>query len=445
LSFDAYLKFIEDRFLGGQRLDPATDGRPDPRPTVRENVQVLGDLTSEFDFARPPRAPLIIPPTGGPIIGPTPTVSPTAPLTVSFDGSASLDSDGDISSWKLRFGDGTRALTGTGPPPMSTADHTYPSAGSYRPSLTVTDSTGLSNTASTVVDVGPSPPDPSLTAYPAFGGPAPFTVRFDGSESTDLDDDVVSWKLTFGDGTPRVSGTGSPPPLAPTHIYTAPGRYKAQLTVTDAGGLARATYVTVVVTEPLARPEVLTTKATRPTAHTVYARGTVNPHGQDTTYYFAWGSAKDNYTSTTAVKSAGSGSTSVFVSETLTGLDPSTTYHFRLFATNASGTSKSSDRAFTTAGPPIAATGDATAVGTGSASLSAAINPDGLFTTWEFQYGPTASYGLATPTGSLASGYVTSTVTSTLAALSAGTTYHYRIVATNSAGTTLGEDRSFTT
>ena len=38
LSFDAYLKFIEDDFLGGQRLDPATDGRPDPRPDVRENA-----------------------------------------------------------------------------------------------------------------------------------------------------------------------------------------------------------------------------------------------------------------------------------------------------------------------------------------------------------------------------------------------------------------------
>ena len=50
LSFDAYLKFIEDDFLGGQRLDPATDGRPDPRPTVRENVSILGDLRNDFDF-----------------------------------------------------------------------------------------------------------------------------------------------------------------------------------------------------------------------------------------------------------------------------------------------------------------------------------------------------------------------------------------------------------
>jgi phospholipase C len=61
LSFDAYLKFIEDDFLGGHRLDPATDGRPDPRPTVRENVPILGDLTADFDFAQAPRPPLVLP------------------------------------------------------------------------------------------------------------------------------------------------------------------------------------------------------------------------------------------------------------------------------------------------------------------------------------------------------------------------------------------------
>jgi phospholipase C len=61
LSFDAYLKFIEDDFLGGQRLDPRTDGRPDPRPTVRENATQLGDLASDFDFSQPPRRPVLLP------------------------------------------------------------------------------------------------------------------------------------------------------------------------------------------------------------------------------------------------------------------------------------------------------------------------------------------------------------------------------------------------
>jgi len=61
LSFDAYLKFMEDIFLGGARLDPHTDGRPDSRPTVRENVPQLGNLMSDFDFSQPPRRPLILP------------------------------------------------------------------------------------------------------------------------------------------------------------------------------------------------------------------------------------------------------------------------------------------------------------------------------------------------------------------------------------------------
>jgi phospholipase C len=61
LSFDAYVKFIEDDFLHSQRLDPKTDGRPDPRPDVRENAPILGDLTRDFNFDQKPRRPLILP------------------------------------------------------------------------------------------------------------------------------------------------------------------------------------------------------------------------------------------------------------------------------------------------------------------------------------------------------------------------------------------------
>src|SRR5205085_10523239 len=61
LSFDAYVKFIEDDFLGGQRLDPATDGRPDPRPGVRENAPGLGDLRRDFNFDQPRGRPPILP------------------------------------------------------------------------------------------------------------------------------------------------------------------------------------------------------------------------------------------------------------------------------------------------------------------------------------------------------------------------------------------------
>ena len=91
LSHDAYLKFIEDDFLSGQRLDPTTDGRPDSRPDVRENAYVLGDLVNDFDFNQAPRAPLLLathpapgpascPPPGGclapPVLPPHPAPGP---------------------------------------------------------------------------------------------------------------------------------------------------------------------------------------------------------------------------------------------------------------------------------------------------------------------------------------------------------------------------------
>jgi phospholipase C len=66
LTTDAYLKFIEDDFLGGARLNPATDGRRDPRPTVRENAAILGNLMNDFNFNQTPRRPMTLrtcPPT----------------------------------------------------------------------------------------------------------------------------------------------------------------------------------------------------------------------------------------------------------------------------------------------------------------------------------------------------------------------------------------------
>jgi phospholipase C len=71
-SFDAYLKFIEDSFLGGRRLDPHNDGRPDPRPDVRENAGILGDLRRDFDFSQRPRPPLLLPTLPASAVGPRP-------------------------------------------------------------------------------------------------------------------------------------------------------------------------------------------------------------------------------------------------------------------------------------------------------------------------------------------------------------------------------------
>jgi len=83
-SFESYLALIEDRFLEGQRLDPETMPRPDSRPTVREELDRLGDITAAFDFLQEPRAALILDPLAGPQ-GPTrpETDVPDAPEPLS--------------------------------------------------------------------------------------------------------------------------------------------------------------------------------------------------------------------------------------------------------------------------------------------------------------------------------------------------------------------------
>jgi len=104
LSFDEYLKFIEDDFLNGQRLDPATDGRADPRPDVRENAAILGDLTQDFDFSQTPRAPIVLP------VHPATTLTAIAP----FGPRAPAASPGNTTaavSWQAPQSDGGSPIT----------------------------------------------------------------------------------------------------------------------------------------------------------------------------------------------------------------------------------------------------------------------------------------------------------------------------------------------
>lgn len=93
-------------------------------------------------------------------------------------------------------------------------------------------------------------------------------------------------------------------------------------------------------------PEVATAIAV-PTSTEATASGTVNAKGQETTYYFEYGETTA-YGSATAEASAGAGINAVEVEATLTDLQPATTYHFRIVATNSAGTTQGDDRDFTT-------------------------------------------------------------------------------------------------
>ncbi len=176
--------------------------------------------------------------------------------------------------------------------------------------------------------------------------------------------------------------------------------------------------------------------------------GTVNPSGTSTAYQFEYGTSTSyGSLSPTTPASAGAGSEAAPVGTTLSGLTAATTYHYRLVATNASGITKGADATFTTVGAPVVATEPATEAAATEATLNASVNPRGGATTYQFEYGKTTSYGSKVPAtaGSAGSGTTPVAASEKATGLSEGTLYHYRVVATNEAGTVYGADKTVTT
>ena len=121
--------------------------------------------------------------------------------------------------------------------------------------------------------------------------------------------------------------------------------------------------------------------------------GTVNPESIEAHYFFEYGTTPSY--GLKSAEEASSAATSQPAAANLTGLEPNTTYHYRLVAINANGTSRGQDGKFTT-GPVIAevSTGPASNVGITTATLNGQLNPEeGVETNYYFQYGTTIEYG----------------------------------------------------
>ena len=175
-----------------------------------------------------------------------------------------------------------------------------------------------------------------------------------------------------------------------------------------------------------AAPTATTNAATGVTSSGATLNGAINPQGADTHYQFDYGTTT-SYGSNTTSTDGGSGTSSVNENATLTGLSPSTTYHYRIEATNSGGTTDGSDQTFTTsagAQAPVVNTTAATGVTSSGATLNGNVNPEGQSTTYQFQYGTTTSYGSVSPTtaGSAGSGSSAVNESSAITGLTANTT-----------------------
>ena len=193
-----------------------------------------------------------------------------------------------------------------------------------------------------------------------------------------------------------------------------------------------------------AAPSVTTHSATSVSTTSAKLNATINPNGRSTTYYFDYGQST-SYGSKTSSASAGNGTSTVSVSQTVTGLQAGTNYHFRIVASSDGGTSHGSDVSLVTNAAPAVTPGTVAQVGATSAVVGGAVTPNGHSTTWYVEYGTSPSYGSKTSSANAGSGTNAVPVSTTLTGLHAGVLYHYRIVATNSAGTTRGSDATFTT
>jgi hypothetical protein len=135
------------------------------------------------------------------------------------------------------------------------------------------------------------------------------------------------------------------------------------------------------------------------------------------------------------------------VERSIEGLKPETTYHYEVIAVNQAGSAISSDATFTTAGstPPSVETGASGDVTQNAATIGGVLDTNGLPSTYGFEIGTTTDYGPATGLGSVGAGLAEAFVSLKLTGLQPGTTYHYRLTATNVDGTSYGADQTFTT
>jgi hypothetical protein len=198
---------------------------------------------------------------------------------------------------------------------------------------------------------------------------------------------------------------------------------------------------------PALGPAVITLAASNLTSSNAILSATVNPEGVPTSFYFEWGATTNygNFTATNTLTTNLSGVNAVAM--LLPGLQPNMLAHFQLVAINNGGTNYGGDMAFTTlALQPFVVTLGPSNVTSSNATLNATINPEGVATSFYFEWGTTTNYGNVTATGNLTTNLAATTaVALPLAGLQPNTLTHFQLVAINNGGTNYGGDFAFTT
>ena len=194
-------------------------------------------------------------------------------------------------------------------------------------------------------------------------------------------------------------------------------------------------------------PTVSILAATFMTNDVVALNGNVNANYLSTIVTFEYGTTISYGLTERATQSPVTGNTATNVSAAITDLMAGTVYHFRVKAENSMGTIYSNDLTFITFGlVPTVTTLDAKSIGSTIATLNGSVDANFLSTVVTFEYGTTIGYGSnAITTQSPVKDHTVTDVSANIVGLSATTTYHFRVKAVNSLGTSYGNDLSFIT
>ena len=191
-------------------------------------------------------------------------------------------------------------------------------------------------------------------------------------------------------------------------------------------------------------PSVIDSGSSAVEATSATLEAEINPNNAPTIYRFQYGTSSEYGSQTPNSESIGDDSTGHAVSVGITGLEPGTSYHFRVVAVSFNGVANGPDQTLNTPGPPTIVESGASAVTWSTATLSARIKPGSRPTTFQFEYGTTTAYG-SVAGGSAGADNGTHAISSAISGLQPGTTYHFRCRTMDSVGTVFGSDGTFTT
>jgi len=323
------------------------------------------------------------------------------------------------------YASGTWSLEGTALPPNCTEGGTWSAQreACSRPAVTTDAATFLTNSSATLRGI-------------VNPNGLPATVHFQYGLTTSYGS--VTADQAFG-------GITSQSFSATIYGLNPSTTYHFRTVAINSCGTRYGTDMTFTTRSPTGPPVGITNPASYIGSFSARLNGSVDPHGLTSIVHFQYGPTI-SYGLTTAPQSK-SGNSYQNVIAGISALSASTTYHFRIVATNSSGTVYGADQTFTTlsaTGPPLVITNPATSVISSSATLNGTVDPHGLSTSVHFQYGTTTSYGSMTAPQTK-TGNTYQSVGANISGLTASMRYHFRIVATNNAGTSYGADRTFTT